>query len=249
LRLAEKSRGCKGSLGRLTNTQSTGKRSLVSFLERAEERIELAFSSVFARLSKAELQPVELTQAVRNAMDHAANQIQSDRVLVPHRYLVLAAAVDAAKISPAMLNAIKTEVAMHAAKQGYRLAGELSLKLEVDSKVPRGQVKVGTAGASKSVSWKPALLVNGQRIALRVGTTTVGRDQSADIALDDRGLSRVHFAVAWNGEVAAIRYSQSTNGTFVDGVRVSEVVLRGGSVITAGRSEIIFELVAQEATE
>jgi hypothetical protein len=35
----------------------------------------------------------------------------------------------------------------------------------------------------------------------------------------------------------------------VDGVRISEVVLRGGSVITAGRSEIIFELVAQEATE
>jgi hypothetical protein len=162
---------------------------------------------------------------------------------------VLAAAVDAAKISPAMLNAIKTEVAMHAAKQGYRLAGELSLKLEVDSKVPRGQVKVGTAGASKSVSWKPALLVNGERIPLRVGTTTVGRDQSADIAVDDRGLSRVHFAVAWNGEDAAIRDSQSTNGTFVDGVRISEVVLRGGSVITAGRSEIIFELVAQEATE
>lgn len=221
----------------------------MSFLERAEERIELAFGSVFARLSKAELQPVELTQAVRNAMDQAAKQIQSDRVLVPHRYLLLTAASDAAKISPAMLNAIKTEVAMHAGKQGYRLAGELSLKLEIDPKVPRGQVKVGSAGAERSVVWKPALLVNGQRISLRVGTTSVGRDNSADIALDDRGLSRVHFEIAWNGEVAAIRDSQSTNGTFVDGTRISEVVLRAGSVITAGRSELIFELVAQETTQ
>ncbi len=221
----------------------------MSFLERAEERIELAFSSVFARLSKAELQPVELTQAVRNAMDQAAKQVQSDRVLVPHRYLVLVAATDAAKVSPAMLLAIKTEVAMHAAKQGYRLAGELSIKLEIDPKVPRGQVKVGTAGVGKSVSWKPALLVDGRRIPLSVGTTSVGRDQSADITLDDRGLSRVHFEIAWNGEVAAIRDSQSTNGTFVDGIRVSEVVLRAGSVITAGRSELVFELVAQEAAE
>ena len=222
---------------------------MVSFLERAEERIELAFSSVFARLSKAELQPVELTQAVRNAMDHAAKQIQNDRVLVPHRYLVLVAATDASKVSPAMLMAIKTEVAMHAAKQGYRLAGELSVKLEIDPKVPRGQVKVGTAGVGNSISWKPALLVDGKRIALSVGTTSVGRDQSADIAIDDRGLSRVHFEIAWNGEVAAIRDSQSTNGTFVDGVRISQVVLRGGSVITAGRSEFVFELVAQEAAQ
>lgn len=219
----------------------------MSFLERAEERIELAFSSLFARLSKAELQPVELTQAVRNAMDQAAKQVGGDRVVVPHRYLVLASSTDAARISPAMLLAIKTELAMHAAKQGYRLAGELSLKLEVDSKVPRGQVRVGTAGVAKSVVWAAALLVNGQRINLETGTTSVGRDPSADITVDDRGLSRVHFEIAWNGEVAAIRDSQSTNGTFVDGIRISEMVLRGGNVITAGRSEFVFELVAQEA--
>ena len=219
----------------------------MSFLERAEERIELAFSSLFARLSKAELQPVELTQAVRIAMDQAAKQVGGDRVVVPHRYLVLASSTDAARISPAMLLAIKTELAMHAAKQGYRLAGELSLKLEVDSKVPRGQVRVGTAGVAKSVVWAAALLVNGQRINLETGTTSVGRDPSADITVDDRGLSRVHFEIAWNGEVAAIRDSQSTNGTFVDGIRISEMVLRGGNVITAGRSEFVFELVAQEA--
>jgi len=221
---------------------------LVSFLERAEERIELAFSSLFARLSKAELQPVELTQAIRNSMDQAAKQVQADRVLVPHRYMVLLSSADASRISPAMLLAIKTEVAMHAAKQGYRLAGELSIKLEIDSKIPRGQVKVGSSSVGAAVSWKPALLVDGRRISIPLGTTTVGRDPSADITLDDRGLSRIHFEIAWNGEVAAIRDSQSTNGTFVDGIRISEVVLRGGNVITAGRSEVVFELVAQEVS-
>lgn len=220
----------------------------MSFLERAEERIELAFSSMFARLSKAELQPVELTQAIRNCMDQAAKQVQADRVLVPHRYLVLLSSSDASRISPAMLLAIKTEVAMHAAKQGYRLAGELSIKLEIDSKIPRGQVKVGSSSVGAVVNWKPALLVDGKRISIPLGTTTVGRDPSADITLDDRGLSRIHFEIAWNGEVAAIRDSQSTNGTFVDGIRISEVVLRGGNVITAGRSEVVFELVAQEVS-
>ena len=76
------------------------------------------------------------------------------------------------------------------------------------------------------------------------GVTTVGRDESADIAIDDRGLSRIHFEIAWNGEVAAIRDRQSTNGTFVDDARISEVVLHSGNVIKAGRSEFVFELSA-----
>jgi hypothetical protein len=219
----------------------------LSFLERAEERIELFFSSVFARLSKAELQPVEITQAVRNAMDHAAKQIETDRLLVPHRYLILISSADSSKITPSLLLAIKTEVALHAAKQGYRLAGELQLGLEVDPKIPRGQLKVGSSAVDEAVAWQPSLILNGERIALRLGTTSVGRDQRADITIDDRGLSRVHFEIAWNGESAAIRDNQSTNGTFVDGIRISEVLLRNGSRITAGRSELDFELFAQEA--
>lgn len=219
----------------------------MSFLERAEERIELVFHSLFAKLTKAELQPVEITQAVRNAMDHAAKQLQSDRILVPHRYLILVSGHDSSKISPSLLLAMKTEIALHAAKQGYRLAGELQLKIEIDPKMPRGQVKVGSSAVEKDVEWQPALLLNGQRIPLRLGTTSVGRDEKADITVDDRGLSRVHFEIAWNGEAAAIRDALSTNGTFVDGVRITEVALSSGSVISAGRTELTFELIAQEA--
>ena len=221
----------------------------MSFLERAEERIELAFHSMFARLSKAELQPVEITQAIRQSMDKAAKELAGDRVLVPHRYLILISGHDSSKISPSLLLAMKTEIGMHAAKQGYRLAGELQLTLQVDSKVPRGQVKVGSSAVQSDVSWQPALLVDGQRIQLRSGTTTVGRDDRADVTVDDRGLSRIHFEIAWNGEAAALRDSGSTNGTFVDGVRVSEIALRNGSKIAAGRTEMIFELIAQESAQ
>ena len=221
----------------------------MSFLERVEERIELAFGSIFARLSKAELQPVELTQAVRTAMDQAAKQVDQDRILVPHRYLILLSQHDSSRVSPSMLLAMKTEIALHAAKQGYRLAGELELKIEIDSKIPRGQVKVGSSSVSKAVSWQPALLLNGERIPLELGTTSFGRDERADVTIDDRGLSRIHFDIAWNGEVAAIRDRESTNGTFVDSLRISEVVLRNGSVISAGRTEMSFELVAQEARQ
>ena len=216
----------------------------MGFLEKAEERIESSVSRLFTKFSKAELQPVEVTQAVRTAMDQAAKSPAQDRVLVPNKYLILVSNHDFQSITPPMLQAIKTEIARHAARQNYRLAADLDLSLRADKKVLRGQVKVGFTTVTSSVSWQPTLIVNGQRMNLKLGATTVGRDESSDLVVDDRGLSRIHFEVAWNGEVAAVRDRQSTNGTFVDGERVNEVVLRSGSKVTAGRSEFEFELLA-----
>ncbi|MEN9872908.1 MAG: hypothetical protein RL450_843 [Actinomycetota bacterium] len=216
----------------------------MSFLDKVEKRIETSIGSVFARLSKAELQPVEITQAIRSTMDQAAAAVDRDRVLVPHLYKVLVAPTDFPRVTPGILSAVQLEVAKYAAKQGYRLASNLELQVAPDQQVPRGQVKVGYAVLNQSVSWAPALIIGGKRISLKTGVTTVGRDESADVAIDDRGLSRIHFEIAWNGEVAAIRDRQSTNGTFVDDARISEVVLHSGNVIKAGRSEFEFELSA-----
>lgn len=216
----------------------------MSFLDKVEKRIETSIGSVFARLSKAELQPVEITQAIRSTMDQAAAAVDRDRVLVPHLYKVLVAPTDFPRVTPGILSAVQLEVAKYAAKQGYRLASNLELQVAPDQQVPRGQVKVGYAVLNQSVSWAPALIVGGKRISLKTGVTTVGRDESADVAIDDRGLSRIHFEIAWNGEVAAIRDRQSTNGTFVDDARISEVVLHSGNLIKAGRSEFEFELSA-----
>ena len=216
----------------------------MSFLDKVEKRIETSIGSVFARLSKAELQPVEISQAIRSTMDQAAAAVEKDRVLVPHLYKVLVAPTDFPRVTPGILSAVQLEVAKYAAKQGYRLASNLELQVVPDQQVPRGQVKVGYAVLNQSVNWIPALIIDGRRISLKTGVTTVGRDESADIAIDDRGLSRIHFEIAWNGEVAAIRDRQSTNGTFLDDTRISEVVLRSGNVIKAGRSEFEFELSA-----
>jgi hypothetical protein len=216
----------------------------LSFLDKVEKRIETGIGSVFARLSKAELQPVELTQAIRSTMDQAADAVDKDRVLVPHLYKILVSPTDLPRVSPGILSAVQLEVAKYAAKQGYRLASNLELQVAPDHHVPRGQVKVGYAVLNQSVSWAPALIVDGKRISLKTGVTTVGREDVADIAIDDRGMSRIHFEIAWNGEVAAIRDRQSTNGTFVDDARISEIVLRSGNLIKAGRSEFEFELSA-----
>lgn len=216
----------------------------MGFLDKAEARIEGAIVSMFSKLSKRQLQPIEISQAVKNAMDVAATSTGKDRTLVPHRYLIKLSAQDKENLSDQLLRAISSEVANYAGEQSYQLTGDLELKISADSGVQKGRIQVGSAAVGSLVSWKPIISYGSERRELSSGTTTFGRDDSADVAIDDRGLSRVHFEIAFNGDIAAIRDLQSTNGTFVDGVRVQEVVLRSGSKISAGRTEFDFELIA-----
>ena len=216
----------------------------MGFLDKAEARIEGAIVSMFSKLSKRQLQPIEISQAVKNAMDVAATSTGKDRTLVPHRYLIKLSAQDKENLSDQLLRAISSEVANYAGEQSYQLTGDLELKISADSGVQKGRIQVGSAAVGSLVSWKPIISYGSERRELSSGTTTFGRDDSADVAIDDRGLSRVHYEIAFNGDIAAIRDLQSTNGTFVDGVRVQEVVLRSGSKISAGRTEFDFELIA-----
>ena len=216
----------------------------MGLLDKAEQRIEGAVSSLFSKLSRAELQPVEITQAIRSAMDLASKTDAVGSTVVPHRYLLVVHSADAQKITPAMLSAIRSEVGKYASSRQYRLVEAIDLSLSADDKVGRGRIKVGSQPVDTSVSWRPVLTVGERDYELKLGTTTVGRDEKADICVDDRGMSRIHFEVAWNGEVAAIRDLQSTNGTFLDGARVNELVLLSGSTISAGRSEFHFQLLA-----
>ncbi|CAB4548943.1 MAG: DUF3662 domain-containing protein [Actinobacteria bacterium] len=221
----------------------------MGFLDKAEERIESAVNSLFAKFSKAQLQPVEVSQAIRSAMDLAAKKDPIGATVVPHKYLLLINASDADKITPAMLGAIRSELNRYVSEKSYRILSELELNVSIDNKIAKGSVRVGSQPVEQAVNWVPVLLYSGVEYRLKRGANTVGRDEKADIFIDDRGLSRFHFEIAWNGETAAIRDLQSTNGTSVDGIKVNEVVLQSGNKITAGRSEFEFQLQAGAVNE
>ena len=65
----------------------------------------------------------------------------------------------------------------------------------------------------------------------------IGRDPSCDVVLADEQVSTRHAAIARsrNGALSVLDLG-STNGTFVDGERIREQVLRGDEQITVGKS-------------
>jgi pSer/pThr/pTyr-binding forkhead associated (FHA) protein len=87
--------------------------------------------------------------------------------------------------------------------------------------------------------------VAGRRIEIRAGTILrVGRTAKSDYALgEDSYLSGQHFAIENDGTEVRARDLGSSNGTFVNGERVtSETVMREGDSLTAGGSTFTVHL-------
>jgi len=74
--------------------------------------------------------------------------------------------------------------------------------------------------------------------------TTIGRDKTADIRWDDKGLSRKHARIVCDGGAWVIEDLGSQNGTWVDGRRIDRSELRDGSRIALCAGVVVrFNLV------
>ena len=77
-----------------------------------------------------------------------------------------------------------------------------------------------------------------QRVAFRGGTLSIGRAPECDIVLTDERISRRHGAIT--SRLGALIYSDlgSTNGSFVNGSRVTEIALGMADVVRLGNTTL-----------
>lgn len=94
------------------------------------------------------------------------------------------------------------------------------------------------SGAIKDVEWNVE------------GSLFVGRSNICNIFFDDDRLSKQHFVVEVNKMGCYIEDLESTNGTFVNGVKITNRrMLLDGDVINAGREKIVFHVPKQQLAE
>lgn len=84
-------------------------------------------------------------------------------------------------------------------------------------------------------------------------TITIGTNEDNDLVLDDQTVSRRHCRILQRNDRYLVEDLGSTNGTFVDGVRIERAYLEPGSALSIGNTRIDFtpldEEVAVEPTE
>lgn len=91
---------------------------------------------------------------------------------------------------------------------------------------------------------RPWLDVNGRAHSLSAAVTVLGRDASADLVVDDAGVSRRHveIRITHDGphQQILVRDMGSTNGTYLNGDQVGTEQLSEGDRLTVGSTTLIF---------
>jgi len=109
--------------------------------------------------------------------------------------------------------------------------------------VPASATPIATAAAISG----PRLVVltgenAGRAVPVREGGIVLGRDASCDLALvTDPAVSRRHALIAPSDGGFRITDEGSSNGTFVNGQRVTEAALVPGDEVTVGHTKLRFE--------
>ena len=220
----------------------------MGFLENFEQGLERFVNRAFTRTFKSELQPVEIAAAIRSEMDAKASILSRDRILAPNTYTVRLSSPDFNRmraLGDSLIQELNTLATRHAQKQGFQFGAALQIKVLEDSGLGIGELKVTSTSEQVAVEWQPAIEFNGKRYPLTKPATSIGRDSSADIQVDDSGLSRRHFEIVWDGQRAGVRDLGSTNGTKVNGRNVSQEGIAADTVISAGRTDFVFRVVAK----
>lgn len=83
---------------------------------------------------------------------------------------------------------------------------------------------------------------DGRTYPLQIGSTVIGRGDQATLRLPDVGISRRHARIDFDGAQVVLTDLGSTNGSMVNGQRVSAVALNPGDMIQIGTTTLTFRV-------
>lgn len=211
-----------------------------------ERRLERAVEGGFARLFRAGLKPVELGRRLTREMDSQRTADVRGRTVVPNHFTVELSATDFdsfADITTALERELADAAREHARDEGYGFLGPVTVDLVASDSMRTGTFELagrlrpgeGGTGAGSLV------LPNGERVPLTEETITVGRLPESTIVLADPNVSRRHAEIRPRGSTFVVTDLGSTNGTRINGIRITEHELVDGDDVAFGNTRMRFE--------
>lgn len=223
---------------------------MLTRFERALERIvEGSIAGVF----RLRVQPAEIGRRLERAMlDGRVTSVGTS--LAPNLYEVRLHPEDAAVFAgwdEALSREMETWLAELAFAQGLSTVGPIQVRLVEDASVSRRSVRAEGrfAGGAAPIasSRRPdrdlprplrllAIEPGVPHLSLRSHPVTVGRADDNDLVLADPEVSRHHARLEPDGQGWRAIDLGSTNGTWVNGVRLSAATIAVGDEVTFGAS-------------
>jgi hypothetical protein len=218
----------------------------VGLLDNVERGLERLVSGAFAKSFRGGVQPIEIIAALKREMDSHAVVVQRDRILAPHVYTVGLNADDIEPLAAhgtVLIDELTDAVRAYATRQRYSFTAPVTVSLVAASDIAGGVIKVASQALDAVSDWHPALEINGETVHLTGPEIIIGRGSSAQVILSDSGASRHHARILWSGKIGGLEDLQSTNGTVLNGTRITSSPLEQGDVIQIGGTQLIFRIL------
>jgi hypothetical protein len=238
----------------------------MSALQRFEQLMEQVVEGSLARLFANPIQPVDIARRLERAME-SRQSIGTRHVAVPHLYRVFLHPQDFAAFA-ALRDQLELDLAIYlrdlAEERHFTLLDAPSVTLAADPAVARRAIQVTAEAAEISAgsSQTDALRTPAQperraeRAHLRLTgadgpltvpidatTFVIGRGLDNDLVLDDQRVSRQHAELRYRRRRFVLTDLNSTNGTSVNGRRITSKELTDGDRISLGGFELTFHEV------
>lgn len=231
----------------------------MGLLERFEDSLDRLVNGAFARAFKAEVQPVEIASALQREVNDRAAVIDRERTVIPNVFHVELSQHDYRRLA-VFKDALQTELATlvrdYGAEQRYTLLGPVEVVLGQDDELDTGIFRVrsearaevrsqphgrpdGQVPAGLDAGRQPRLEASGTAYPLVRAVTRLGRGSDTDIRIEDPGASRNHCEIVL-GHPALVRDLSSTNGTYLNGQRISQAEVVDGATIQIGTTRLVY---------
>lgn len=222
----------------------------MQLLDKFEQRVDQLVNGAFARAFKAEVQPVEIAAALQRELDDRAVLLSAGRNVVPNVFHVDLSSRDFERLM-AFEGTLRAELAEiireHAKDHGYELLGGVDLAFKEDPSLETGLFRIRAEARADVVDEEvekrrgPHVIVDGFMHPLTRHTTRIGRGTDVDIRIDDAGVSRHHAEIVLSTPIM-LRDLESTNGTWINKERITEIALDHDVDITIGPAVIEFRV-------
>lgn len=237
----------------------------MGLLDNLEQRLDRIVNGSFSKAFKSEVQPVELGAALQQEIDTRADNV-AGQIVVPNLFIIELSQADHDRLSPYFGTLISELIQLannYISEQRYRILHRIDISFGLEPAFETGVFRIKSDSvqpvmnaavpvnpvpatsqipvASMSSTETPRLTdIAGNEYRLTKSVTNIGRGVDADIQISDNGASRLHCAIVLGSQVI-VRDLGSTNGTTVDGKRITEAVLQDGSLIKLGNTTLTYK--------
>jgi hypothetical protein len=195
------------------------------------------------RLFGGGVRPVEIGHRIARAMSDSRSVGVRGQPVVANHFSVALTPDDLgrfADVKESMVRELCDTAREHAKSEGWTFMGPVKVELVADTELRAGSFDVKARMKEADGGAGVLVLPTGEQIVLTEYLVTFGRLPECTISFDDSNVSRQHAEIRPEGDGFVLTDLGSTNGTKVNGERVTRHRLVDGDRITLGATDVEF---------